>query len=162
MPFLPTGTQLRDHRRTRGWTQRACAAALGVTPNTVARWERGEVRIPALVGALLQTQRAAHDALLQAERAAQDAQTQVAAMDERVNVLKRTIMSLELKNLALEHHLRKKRSRMTQPIGKASNEKAEHVYKRLVRKYHPDRHPEHQAVMADINELWQASARSRR
>ncbi|MBI4575355.1 MAG: helix-turn-helix transcriptional regulator [Planctomycetes bacterium] len=35
---------IRDRRRGLGLTQAQLAFALGVTPNTVARWERGEVR----------------------------------------------------------------------------------------------------------------------
>lgn len=37
--------QLRDARLARGWTQRAAGEQLGVSANTVARWERGE-RVP--------------------------------------------------------------------------------------------------------------------
>jgi transcriptional regulator with XRE-family HTH domain len=45
-----TGTQLRALRRSRGWTQVALARLIRVTSNTVARWERDEVRItPAMV-----------------------------------------------------------------------------------------------------------------
>ena len=37
---MPTIRQLRDQA---GWTQVELAERLGVTANTVARWERGEV-----------------------------------------------------------------------------------------------------------------------
>jgi transcriptional regulator with XRE-family HTH domain len=37
---MPT---LRELRRDRKWTQKDLAERLGVTSNTVARWERGEV-----------------------------------------------------------------------------------------------------------------------
>lgn len=40
-----TGTQLRKVRERLGWTQAEIAYRLGVTPNTVARWERGEISI---------------------------------------------------------------------------------------------------------------------
>jgi putative transcriptional regulator len=40
-----TGTAVRRLRRRLGCTQAALAARLGVAPNTVARWERDEVRI---------------------------------------------------------------------------------------------------------------------
>jgi transcriptional regulator with XRE-family HTH domain len=39
------GPAVRRLRRRAGLTQRALAARLGVAENTVARWERGEVRI---------------------------------------------------------------------------------------------------------------------
>jgi transcriptional regulator with XRE-family HTH domain len=40
-----SGSQLRRYRRQLGLTQAALAEAIGVTPNTVARWERDEVPI---------------------------------------------------------------------------------------------------------------------
>jgi DNA-binding transcriptional regulator YiaG len=40
-----TGTALRQLRTRLGCTQRELAARVGVTANTVARWERDEVRI---------------------------------------------------------------------------------------------------------------------
>lgn len=48
-----TGEEIRAARDTLGLTQRQFAQLLGVTANTVARWERGEVR-------------ALHDTLLRA------------------------------------------------------------------------------------------------
>ncbi len=38
-----TGAQLRRLRKRLAWTQAQLAEALGVTRNTVARWERGEL-----------------------------------------------------------------------------------------------------------------------
>lgn len=40
-----SGTDLRADRRRLGLTQAALAARLGVTPNTIARWERGEIQM---------------------------------------------------------------------------------------------------------------------
>jgi DNA-binding transcriptional regulator YiaG len=40
-----TGPQLHAIRRKLGLTQTALAEAIGVTSNTVARWERGEMTI---------------------------------------------------------------------------------------------------------------------
>jgi transcriptional regulator with XRE-family HTH domain len=37
------GTELRRLRKRLRWTQRRLAEAVGVTENTVARWERGEL-----------------------------------------------------------------------------------------------------------------------
>jgi transcriptional regulator with XRE-family HTH domain len=40
-----TGKQIRVLRQQLGWTQVALAEAIGVTSNTVARWEREEMAI---------------------------------------------------------------------------------------------------------------------
>jgi transcriptional regulator with XRE-family HTH domain len=40
-----TGSELRTRRQALGWTQQALAERLGVPRNTIARWERGELRI---------------------------------------------------------------------------------------------------------------------
>ena len=45
-----TGRALRRVRRTAGYSQRTLAQRLGLHPNTVARMERGELRIPVVVG----------------------------------------------------------------------------------------------------------------
>jgi len=39
------GDEIRALREKMGWTQLALAEAIGVTSNTVARWERGEMAI---------------------------------------------------------------------------------------------------------------------
>ena len=51
-----TGTDLRAARLSRGLTQQQLADALGVTRNSVARWERGEltIRAPKMLAAALQ------------------------------------------------------------------------------------------------------------
>lgn len=41
-----TPEKLRRLRRWKGWTQARVAALLGVSTNTVARWERYEVTMP--------------------------------------------------------------------------------------------------------------------
>jgi Helix-turn-helix len=50
-----TGAQLRKERKRLGLSQAKLADALGVTANTVARWERGEMNVaqPQLVGSAL-------------------------------------------------------------------------------------------------------------
>jgi transcriptional regulator with XRE-family HTH domain len=40
-----TGSALRTWRRSRGWSQKRLADALGVPVNTIARWERSEMRV---------------------------------------------------------------------------------------------------------------------
>jgi transcriptional regulator with XRE-family HTH domain len=46
---------IRNCRRSNGITQQRLAALLGITPNTVARWERGELPVqhPALLARAL-------------------------------------------------------------------------------------------------------------
>jgi transcriptional regulator with XRE-family HTH domain len=43
--YSTSGLELRAFRKKLGWTQMALADAIGVTSNTVARWERGEMAI---------------------------------------------------------------------------------------------------------------------
>ena len=52
---------MRRLRRRLGWTQVELAAALGVTSNSVARWERGEVTIRPPIARLLERIAADHD-----------------------------------------------------------------------------------------------------
>jgi len=47
------GTLLRTRRKQLGMTQVELAAALGVAPNTVARYERDEIGIPEPVARLV-------------------------------------------------------------------------------------------------------------
>jgi DNA-binding transcriptional regulator YiaG len=49
-----TGVEIRAFREKLGWTQMALAEAIGVTSNTVARWERGEMAISEPAARLLQ------------------------------------------------------------------------------------------------------------
>jgi len=49
-----TGVDIRALRGNLGWTQVALAEAVGVTSNTVARWERGEMAISEPASRLLQ------------------------------------------------------------------------------------------------------------
>src|SRR5262245_17315871 len=48
--------ELRSRRRALGLTQAALARTLGVAPNTLARWERGELSVgnPVLIGIALE------------------------------------------------------------------------------------------------------------
>ncbi len=48
------GVKIRALREQLGWTQVALAEAIGVTSNTVARWERGEMAISEPTARLLQ------------------------------------------------------------------------------------------------------------
>jgi transcriptional regulator with XRE-family HTH domain len=50
-----TGDELRKRREDLGLTQEQLATALGVAPNTVARWERSERAIPPYLSLALQT-----------------------------------------------------------------------------------------------------------
>lgn len=50
-----TGKQLKKIRDELEWTQVQLAKAVGVTSNTVARWERDEVGIGEPIARLIQT-----------------------------------------------------------------------------------------------------------
>lgn len=52
--YSMTGGEIRALRRSLGWTQVALAEAVGVSSNTVARWERGEMGISEPAARLLQ------------------------------------------------------------------------------------------------------------
>jgi DNA-binding transcriptional regulator YiaG len=49
-----TAVEIGALRGKLGWTQMALAEAVGVTSNTVARWERGEMAISEPAARLLQ------------------------------------------------------------------------------------------------------------
>jgi len=48
-----TGPQLRWRRKRLDWTQTQMAKAVGVTRNTIARWERDEMRITTAMSLLI-------------------------------------------------------------------------------------------------------------
>jgi transcriptional regulator with XRE-family HTH domain len=50
-----TGKQLRERRKAMGLTQEQLADILGVSPNTIARWERGEMKIPSFLSLAIET-----------------------------------------------------------------------------------------------------------
>lgn len=50
-----TGAELRKRRDKLGVSQSKLGEALGVSSNTIARWERDEMGIPAFLGLALQT-----------------------------------------------------------------------------------------------------------
>lgn len=52
-------------RRWKGWTQARVATMLGVSTNTVARWERGEVTMPDWPARVLERHIRAFDTALQ-------------------------------------------------------------------------------------------------
>jgi DNA-binding transcriptional regulator YiaG len=52
--YSMTGVEIRALREKLGWTQMVLAEAIGVTSNTVARWERDEMAISEPAARLLQ------------------------------------------------------------------------------------------------------------
>jgi len=50
-----TGSEIKSIRKELSWTQVQLAEALGVTSNTVARWERNEVAIREPMARLIQS-----------------------------------------------------------------------------------------------------------
>jgi ribosome-binding protein aMBF1 (putative translation factor) len=55
------GTWLKVERQAREWTQAEMAAAIGVSTNSVARWERGEVTPTPLAQSGIRSALAEHD-----------------------------------------------------------------------------------------------------
>jgi transcriptional regulator with XRE-family HTH domain len=55
------GTWLKVERQARGWTQVEMAAVIGVSANSVARWERGEVTPTPLAQGGIRSALAEHD-----------------------------------------------------------------------------------------------------
>jgi len=49
------GEELKSIRKKLGWTQAKMAEAVGVDPNSVARWERNEVSIREPIARLIRT-----------------------------------------------------------------------------------------------------------
>lgn len=57
LPIIEDGSEIRDIRKKHlNWTQKELGAALGVSSNTIARWERNEVKIdnPIMLGLALE------------------------------------------------------------------------------------------------------------
>jgi len=54
MRIVVTGQELHSIRQKLSLTQAALAEAIGVTPNTIARWERGEMAISGPAAKLLE------------------------------------------------------------------------------------------------------------
>lgn len=57
LPTIEDGSEIREIRKKHlNWTQKELGAALGVTGNTIARWERNEVNIdnPLMLGLALE------------------------------------------------------------------------------------------------------------
>jgi transcriptional regulator with XRE-family HTH domain len=48
-----TGTELRRLRKRLGLTQATLGERMGVTANTIARWERGELPVPEIAARFL-------------------------------------------------------------------------------------------------------------
>jgi len=64
-----TAQDVQTLRRRLGWTQRALAAALGVTVTTVARWEQGARAVTPLAATSLGLLAKAHGPIRKATRA---------------------------------------------------------------------------------------------
>ena len=121
-------------------SQARLAESLGVTPNTVARWERCEVPIPQWV------------ARLQASQAKnKELQT---SLTEEEKKLGQTIKfkDIEIKFLKSGMTIQKAQKH---PGHAPQVVTAEEFYRDLVKAFHPDRNPQHGDAMKTVNEIYQ-------
>lgn len=147
-----TGEQFRKHRKTKDLTQKAAGEAFGVAGNTIARWERGELPIPGWVDLLVAEQIARQEEVLQSNKRlwetsgklarVLDANRRLDKHNEELGMEVKMLRKMVAANVRHDEIL---------PSGKA-----ERIFRRLARKYHPDHHPQHAEFMADLNELFQA------
>ena len=75
---------LRQQRQARNLTQAQVAAKLGVTPNTVARWERAEVPIPDWVRLFLKTESRLSAELAGLQKELANHKDEIATLKEKV------------------------------------------------------------------------------
>ena len=133
----------RERRIAEKLSQARLAESLGVTPNTVARWERCEVPIPQWV------------ARLQAAQAKiKELQTSLVNLTEEKKKLGQTIKfkDIEIKFLKAGMTIQKAQKH---PGHAPQVVTAEEVYRDLVKAFHPDRNPQHLEAMKTINEIYQ-------
>jgi transcriptional regulator with XRE-family HTH domain len=119
--------QLRERRHSRKLSQAALAKELGVTPNTVARWERSEVPIPHWVAPYQ-------------------------ALQERVAELKLALAEKEEAHKKLHETIKTKdfELKFERATRKASGS-AEKLYQRLIKAFSVSRHAE---TLSIINEVY--------
>jgi len=163
---MTTPDELRERRRTEKLTQAGMAAKLGVTPHTVAVWEQGKQPIPHWVSMIFE----------HAEKAARQTQEIQARLETRIEEVRKLhakvaefaplakeATKLRRENEALQRKLNEGFADVFSGLfGKSkagAASKGDAVYKRLARKYHPDRNPQHAEMMKDINELYQSTQR---
>lgn len=167
-PSQISGADLRQYRqevsrRAAGplgkqpFTQRELAAELGVSTNTVARWERGEVPISPAVAALfarVREVRRLHEQLTDSARKAKErdaANTLLRQQRDQARAGEREALR--------QLRAAQRGSPLDDLFGSlgsfGAKLPAEKVYRRLAQKHHPDKGG-NKEVMSAINELWGA------
>lgn len=132
------------------------SSEFGVAPNVIARWERDQLPIPAWVELLVAEQAARQDEYLKLSKELWKASSKLAQLLD-------ANQKLEVRNDQLEREVELLRTwqaaglRLGEISGRSG--KAEQIFRRLARKYHPDHHPQYAEFMADLNELFQAMKR---
>jgi len=131
---------------------------LGVTANTVARWERGEIPVPSLIALLLRERDAANER-----------NEEVHALQVKIDALSYQVKSLKVElRIAREQrrtpNLGNAFERIMDGLGRGGNTTdaaPDKLFRSLAQKYHPDRNTDPRAAefMSDLNQLWSAMRR---
>jgi transcriptional regulator with XRE-family HTH domain len=177
MTTTTPGQDLKTRRTKQNQTQKQLAGILGVTPNTVARWERSEAPIPDWVARVLafdEQMSVMRRRIDQQENQIKNLQFDVAEL--RVKLVEKQLRSQPIIDLKMGQVLYQENLRLSQALQDAQRkldarqqtptqklpESVEQVYRRLAQKYHPDRKSGNAVFMTDLNELYQACRAIRR
>ena len=147
---MDAAANLISKRRAEQLSQAAIAKQLGVTANTVARWERREIPVPHWVSRLQALEETHAAKLLQVEK-------QLTKLEKANNDVLHDLRLKDVKISALKLEIKvlKSSARSARSLHVGPNRLHE-FYRRLVREFHPDRNPTHPNVMRDINEIYQS------
>ncbi len=133
-----------------GLTQQQLADRIGVHRGTVADWARGKNEPRGLY-----------------LRALESLESLWKQPDVRKVLKRKNAETLAEENLDLKKEVTRLQRRVKQLMDSVARnmfdsdtqEEAKTIYRSLVKKYHPDHNPQHEEIMRDINELWQATSK---
>lgn len=130
-------------RKAEKLSQAGIAKKLGVTPNTVARWERGEIPIPHWVSQLQALEDTHADEIAKLKQEIASLKQDVSFKDLTIGVLKTEVGLLKLGI----------------PTERSLPRSAKEFHRKLSLRFHPDRNPAHAETMRSINEIYQSLER---